>query len=461
MKTHRKYIYRLFGLLFGILVFISACGDQNSNPVQSESNTQKALALVVDHPTHYVSNEVTCGEQYPCSTSIQAAINDASAGDSVQVLAGTYNESVVLKSGVAVQGAGVQNTTIDATGKGSAVIAMNLNPMELGNETKIDGFTIKGGSNYKGGGFYIFKSSITMSNLVITGNRAEYGGGIYNYDFSSPIIANTIIYGNIATTGGGIYNGYMSSPIIYNATIIGNTASGSFAGGIRSNSDAILTIQNSIITSNFGVGLAGSIISDYNVVWGNTLGDYNPGLKPGTHDISDDPKFVDAANGDYRLHTGSPCVDIGSNAEVPAGLITDINGKSRIMDGNWDGTVVVDMGAVEYELVPVIIPMLSTLEGKAGRAMAIKFEMRVDSAIDPLQPFIHNEDLEIKISDTANPDVILQTIHYGFETTDYRFNDPGQFYIINFKTAKIPATYTLEILRGGSSIGKFTFITVK
>jgi hypothetical protein len=63
------------------------------------------------------------------------------------------------------------------------------------------------------------------------------------------------------------------------------------------------------------------------------------------------PLFVDAVNGDLRLQTGSPCIDVGSNAVVPAGMTTDLAGELRTMDGNCDSNAVVDMGAYEYYLV--------------------------------------------------------------------------------------------------------------
>ncbi|MBN2704500.1 MAG: hypothetical protein JXR23_09845 [Pontiellaceae bacterium] len=49
---------------------------------------------------------------------------------------------------------------------------------------------------------------------------------------------------------------------------------------------------------------------------------------------------MDAANGDYRLAEGSPCIDAGSNAYVVGSL--DLAGLPRIVGG------VVDMGAYEY-----------------------------------------------------------------------------------------------------------------
>ncbi len=49
---------------------------------------------------------------------IQSGINAASAGDTVQVAAGTYYERISLKSRVVVQGAGADVTIINGGGSG-------------------------------------------------------------------------------------------------------------------------------------------------------------------------------------------------------------------------------------------------------------------------------------------------------------------------------------------------------
>src|SRR5205823_1810213 len=63
--------------------------------------------------------------------------------------------------------------------------------------------------------------------------------------------------------------------------------------------------------------------------------------------ISADPLFVDAANGDYRVQMTSPVIDTGNN-RAPQMPPADIAGNPRIVDGNGDGVDHVDMGAFEY-----------------------------------------------------------------------------------------------------------------
>ncbi len=102
----------------------------------------------------------------------------------------------------------------------------------------------------------------------------------------------------------------------------------------------------------------------------------------------------------------------------------------------------------------------ATIENKAGRAMPVKFSLRVVEAVDPDMPFVRNEELEIKIYDKSTGEILQNSI-YGDTSTDYRINDDTEQYITNFKTSKTPTTYVVEISRKGMVIGSFEFTTFK
>ncbi|NIN36771.1 MAG: hypothetical protein GTO60_17460, partial [Gammaproteobacteria bacterium] len=65
------------------------------------------------------------------------------------------------------------------------------------------------------------------------------------------------------------------------------------------------------------------------------------GGRVGEGNINTDPLFVDAANGNYRLLPGSPCINAGDPNYVAEPNETDLDGKPRLIDGR------VDMGAYE------------------------------------------------------------------------------------------------------------------
>jgi hypothetical protein len=64
--------------------------------------------------------------------------------------------------------------------------------------------------------------------------------------------------------------------------------------------------------------------------------------------LSAEPLYIDAANGEFQLESSSPMIDAGNNSatNIPA---EDLDGHPRIIDGNLDGVAVVDMGAYEQQ----------------------------------------------------------------------------------------------------------------
>jgi parallel beta-helix repeat protein len=122
------------------------------------------------------------------------------------------------------------------------------------------------------------------------------------------------------------------------------------------------------------------------------------------------------------------------------------------------------------EVVPFSIRNWAVLEllpasqsNKGGRTVPVKFSLRIAESVDPAQPFVYNEELEIRIYDASDNTTILQTSLYGDTSRDYRIDSVGEKYITNFKTKKQPAMYTVEIWRTSKNflIGSFTFETVK
>jgi parallel beta-helix repeat protein/predicted outer membrane repeat protein len=302
---------------------------------------------------------------------VQAGVDVASAlGGEVWVKAGTYAERITLRAFAHVYGgfSGAEEarsqrdfrsnvTILDGQQGGSTVIVRAGHRVST-----IDGFTIRNGRAPYGGGIYCLFSSPTISNNTISGNYAlSHGGGIYCEGSFSPIanntisgnsgsyygggiycfggysmIANNVIAGNSASRGGGVYCD-ASSPVIANDTISRNVAS--VGGGIYC-SFSSATIANTIIAFNssgvYKIGLGPPL--RYNCVYGNTAYNYSGIADPtGTSgNISLDPLFTGVA--DLCLQAGSPCIDAGSNAVVPADTL-DLDA-----DGNTTEPIPFDLG---------------------------------------------------------------------------------------------------------------------
>jgi hypothetical protein len=194
-------------------------------------------------------------------STIQAGIDAASSGDTVQVAPGTYHENITMKSGVVIQGAGQGVSIIDGGASGSVVTANSVD-----SAAKLDGFTITNGKNIEGGGMRnINSSSPTVSNCTFLENSAFFiigignGGGMYN-SASSPTVTDCTFSGNDASAyGGGMYNAN-SSPTVTNCTFSGNTVSpegGVLQGGGMYNYQSSPTVTNCTFSGNDASGGAG------------------------------------------------------------------------------------------------------------------------------------------------------------------------------------------------------------
>lgn len=235
-------------------------------------------------------------------------------------------------------------------------------------DTRLQQVEIKGNkSNDIGAGIYSNNSSPVLTNVTIAGNQAENGGGgILNFD-SSPILTNVTIAGNKAgdSGGGGIYN-LASSPVLTNVTITGNKAGNGGGGGIYNFGSSSPQIRNSILWGNraddggSNVDNGGSTPTfSYSLIEGCNEDGFWDNMINGGDNIDPDPLFVSfidpsgtgwqpTTGGDYRLQTGSPAIDAGSDtyyqsAEDPdlSAITTDLDGNPRFMGA------AIDMGAYE------------------------------------------------------------------------------------------------------------------
>lgn len=102
---------------------------------------------------------------------------------------------------------------------------------------------------------------------------------------------------------------------------------------------------------------AASLTISFSDVQGGQDSIAGPGtLHWGEGNIDQDPQFIDAEGPDETLGTDddnlhllsdSPCIDAGNNEALPGNVTTDLEGNPRFLDGNSDGSKIVDMGAYE------------------------------------------------------------------------------------------------------------------
>lgn len=312
----------------------------------------------------------------PCQT-ISHAISLASAGDSIRVARGTYNENLAISKSLNLLGSGASTTTIDG-GAGGRVVAFNSSSAN----DVISGFTIRNGRSYFGGGVFnagkliiIYCAiagnvgrgggsaglgagignggTITIKNSTITANSvsgpfgAGFGGGIGNTGTATVI--NSTITGNTASGWGGGIGNEAGTLAVYSSTIAENTEG--FGGGITNYNGATLTIENAIVSGNSGKNCYGGITSKgYNISDDRSCSFSSAGDINNTNPMLGPLQNNGGPTQTMALPSGSPAIDAGN----PSGctdsqghlLNTDQRGLPRPDPEDAGGC---DMGAYERQ----------------------------------------------------------------------------------------------------------------
>jgi predicted outer membrane repeat protein len=182
-------------------------------------------------------------------SSVQAAINEASAGATVSLCAGIYEGNVTIDRDVTLVGAGqggVGQTRLEGAGSGRVVA------IAPGRTVTLRNLRITGGAVDVGTGIFN-EGQLTLIDCSITRNNADgNGGGIYNVGDGTLALAGCTISANTSTGGGGgIFS--VGTCTIVTSSITGNT--GSSGGGLYNDNSlyfdaALMTLTNTTVSGN-------------------------------------------------------------------------------------------------------------------------------------------------------------------------------------------------------------------
>ncbi|MDR0793019.1 MAG: right-handed parallel beta-helix repeat-containing protein [Chitinophagaceae bacterium] len=225
--------------------------------------------------------------------------------------------------------------------RGGAVYNIDSD-LKISASTFKDNSTSSFGSGFLGGAIHVNNSALTLTNSVVSGNKAFSAGGIdITGNNKSHLIANCTITENTAVNndGGGLWIGSQSSGVPMNLTLINCNISNnacSVWGGALANYGANVRVVNCTLAGNNGYttiytnGASGSAEVINSIIYGNNTagqdaiyaftnttatasGSIVQGATvfPGSYSNAD-PLFYNVATKDYRLLVGSPAVNTGN-----------------------------------------------------------------------------------------------------------------------------------------------------
>jgi parallel beta-helix repeat protein len=210
-------------------------------------------------------------------STIQAAIDAATAGDVIEVAAGTYNERVIITKSLTLQGVNEGTTIIDGSTFASAgrgiLINNGVTNVTIQNLT-VQNFIGSDGNTH--GGIYAIGSNnnLTVQHVTIKDNRgtSTSGSGFYaNGPIDNVILDHVTSSGHYPGARGiVIWNGLKSNITITNCEVFNNNCCGI---ELQDGTASGVTFENNLIYNNGdnGIGIVGLQGPGENLIKGNTL----------------------------------------------------------------------------------------------------------------------------------------------------------------------------------------------
>ena len=258
-----------------------------------------------------------------------------------------------------------------------------------------------------GGGAFLWRcDEALVYHSEFVSNRATYGGGIGFMGGNADRMVNCLVAKNSATGGGGVlvYDGIPGIDplrvshltIADNVVLAANPAQPQIlldGGGVHVHGGSGMEVFSTIVWGNrntldappngeesfAGSGLSSLLIDSSDIQFSqstptwlqvNPPGSPNPGSSP--YNISEDPLFVSAGAGDYRLTSSffgpfSPCIERandfyldGTNVEAGTGLLV-----GDVLDVDEDGDFADDV-SLDLRLTPLFPREIDDIPGNGS-----------------------------------------------------------------------------------------------
>ena len=334
---------------------VSNTGDSGPGSLRQailDANSQGGAETITFDPTAFASAQtitLTSGQLELSDTTGTETITGPAAG--VTVSGGGNSRVFQVDTGVTASISGLTITGGSVTGQHGGGV------YNVGGNLTLNNVTISG--NYDGssggGGLGVYNGTTTLTNCTVSGNKSVGKGGGLGVYSGTTSLTNCTLYGNSATGGLGYGGGLWAkgTTTVTDCTVSGNIASET-GGGIQVGNGGTMTIGNTIVAGNNAPNgpdayqVTGVFVSAGNNLIGDTNGSSGWASSDLTGTIAAPLNPLLAPLGEYggptqtmALLPGSPAIDAGDNALIPASVTTDQRGSDRVVNGT------VDIGAFE------------------------------------------------------------------------------------------------------------------
>jgi len=369
--------------------------------------------------------------------SLRAAVmeSNASAGADVIVLgarshwltqAGRFEDDTLtgdldIKGVLTIRGASPKTTFINAADLDRVFHVFAGATLTLENMTIIGGEAFDGGAifnqgtvilknvnlraneayNQGGGIFNAAGAVLRATGSSISQNIAGSRGGAVNNRGTATYVSTTISTNTAVSRGGGLFNEGAAVSSLINVTVARNVAA-SRGGGFYSESSRTTTLGNSILEANSttaripgtnatigrdmfgGVNSRGSNliqVLDRRFTTGTSAGllttdKFGRDATPLAASLNGLSYAQGNGIGVQPVRAGSLAVDGGSNSLYPSTPLLsqkDVIGNPRLIEGNGDGIISIDVGAAEL-LVNTPVALFSATPNPAGLSEPVIFD---------------------------------------------------------------------------------------
>jgi parallel beta-helix repeat protein len=286
---------------------LSTTASQQADSLTAPQEVKKGLRNIAPTAaTLYVDPGGTCGGNSPCFTTIQAAINAASPGDTINVFAGTYAEQIDVNKALTLLGPNANiNPNTGARVAEAIIIPTSSDPLEptfggpIVVTLSVSGVTFKG--------FTVDGDNPALtSGVSYNGADVDAEFGIYGTETSNP---NAVISNNIVKNIGEIATWLNSFGAPGGARTAGSQISnnkvdncfGAYGQGIRISDDAWVDVLSNVVT-RVRVGI---VIENYSsnvtthpasVIGNNNINAFRIGIRHNLHYAYTAPGFTISNN---------------------------------------------------------------------------------------------------------------------------------------------------------------------